>query len=234
MAVDHGMIEFDRVVKSYGGGVKALDGVSLRIDKGEFVFLVGDSGAGKTTVLELILGETRPTEGDITVNGIDLDQLKNRQLYRYRRFIGMVFQDFRLFPDFTVYENVAFAQRIIEARPREMKERVREVLSQAGLEKKAKCYPRQLSGGEKQRTALARAVVNRPALLLADEPTGNLDQRNAEDIMRLLESINRQGTTVLTVSHNKELVRSMQKRQIVLKRGKIIRDDRNGGLLYDF
>ena len=232
MAVDHSMIEFDRVVKSYGGGVKALDGVSIRIDRGEFVFLVGDSGAGKTTLLELILGETRPTEGNISVNGIDVDQLKTRQLCRYRRFIGMVFQDFRLFPDFTVYENIAFAQRIAEAKPREMKDRIREVLSQAGLEKKAKYYPRQLSGGEKQRAALARAVVNRPVLLLADEPTGNLDQKNAEEIMRLLEEINRQGTTVLTVSHNQELVRAMRKRQIVLKSGKVIRDDRNGGLLY--
>ena len=232
--VDNTMILFDRVTKTYETGQKALDDVSIQIEKGEFVFLVGNSGAGKTTLLELILRETEADQGNIVVNGIDLRQLKERQVCRYRRYIGMVFQDFCLFPDFTVYENVAFAQRVIEADHKRMRNRVMEVLSQVGLEKKAGCYPGQLSGGEKQRTALARAVVNQPVLLLADEPTGNLDQKNAEEIMRLLEKINRQGTTVLVVSHNQELVKYMHKRQIALRYGKVIKDNRRGGLMYGF
>ena len=230
--VDNTMILFDRVTKTYETGQKALDDVSLQIEKGEFVFLVGNSGAGKTTLLELILREA--DQGNIVVNGIDLRQLKERQVCRYRRYIGMVFQDFCLFPDFTVYENVAFAQRVVEADHKRMRNRVMEVLSQVGLEKKAGCYPGQLSGGEKQRTALARAVVNQPVLLLADEPTGNLDQKNAEEIMRLLEKINRQGTTVLVVSHNQELVKYMHKRQIALRYGKVIKDNSRGGLMYGF
>lgn len=227
------MIILDRVTKIYGNGQKALDNVSLKIEKGEFVFLVGNSGAGKTTLLDLIMKETDPTEGSLTVNGVSLGQLRRRQVCRYRRYIGMVFQDFKLFPDFTVAENVAFAQRVVEADPKYIRERVREVLAGVGLERKAGSYPSQLSGGEKQRAALARAVVNRPVLLLADEPTGNLDQKNAEDIMRLLEKINREGTTVLTVSHNQELVRNMRKRQIVLRYGKVLKDSR-GGMFYDF
>lgn len=223
-AVDNSMIFFDRVTKIYGNGQKALDNVSLKVGRGEFVFLEGDSGAGKTTMLELILKETDPTQGNIQVNGIELAGLRERQIYQYRRYIGMVFQDFRLFPDFTVYENVAFAQRVVEADYKTMKRRVMEVLNQVGLGSKAKYYPDQLSGGEKQRTAIARAIVNRPVLLLADEPTGNLDQKNAEDIMRLLERINGQGTTVLVVSHNQELVRSMHRRQVVLRRGQVARD----------
>ena len=216
--VDNTMILFDRVTKTYGTGQKALDDVSLQIEKGEFVFLVGNSGAGKTTLLELILRETEADQGNIVVNGIDLRQLKERQVCRYRRYI----------------ENVAFAQRVVEADHKRMRNRVMEVLSQVGLEKKAGCYPGQLSGGEKQRTALARAVVNQPVLLLADEPTGNLDQKNAEEIMRLLEKINRQGTTVLVVSHNQELVKYMHKRQIALRYGKVIRDNSRGGLMYGF
>lgn len=223
-AVDNSMIFFDRVTKIYGNGQKALDNVSLKVGRGEFVFLEGDSGAGKTTMLELILKETDPTQGNIQVNGIELAGLRERQIYQYRRYIGMVFQDFRLFSDFTVYENVAFAQRVVEADYKTMKRRVMEVLNQVGLGSKAKYYPDQLSGGEKQRTAIARAIVNRPVLLLADEPTGNLDQKNAEDIMRLLERINGQGTTVLVVSHNQELVRSMHRRQVVLRRGQVARD----------
>ena len=219
--VDNTMISFDRVTKTYGTGQKALDDVSLQ-----------NSGAGKTTLLELILRETEADQGNIVVNGIDLRQLKERQVCRYRRYIGMVFQDFCLFPDFTVYENVAFAQRVVEADHKRMRSRVMEVLGQVGLEKKAGCYPGQLSGGEKQRTALARAVVNQPVLLLADEPTGNLDQKNAEEIMRLLEKINRQGTTVLVVSHNQELVKYMHRRQIALRYGKVIKDSSRGGLMY--
>lgn len=232
--MDNSIIFFDRVTKVYGNAQKALDDVSLKVDKGEFVFLEGDSGAGKTTLLELILKETEPTGGNIRVNGIDLGGLRERQVYRYRRYIGMVFQDFRLFPDFTVYENVAFAQRVVEAEHRVMKRRVMEVLGQVGLASKARFYPDQLSGGERQRTALARAVVNQPALLLADEPTGNLDQKNAEEIMRLLEKVNSQGTTVLVVSHNQELVRTMHKRRIVLRRGRIVRDLAREGMAYGY
>lgn len=161
-AVDNSMIFFDRVTKIYGNGQKALDNVSLKVGRGEFVFLEGDSGAGKTTMLELILKETDPTQGNIQVNGIELAGLRERQIYQYRRYIGMVFQDFRLFSDFTVYENVAFAQRVVEADYKTMKRRVMEVLNQVGLGSKAKYYPDQLSGGEKQRTAIARAIVNRP------------------------------------------------------------------------
>lgn len=226
------MILFDGVTKLYETGQTALDNVSLEIGRGEFVFLVGNSGAGKTTLLDLILKEIEPDAGRIMVNGIDLRQLKERQVCRYRRYIGMVFQEFCLFPDFTVYENVAFSQRVVEAEPHQMKSRVMEVLREVGLEQKAKCRPGQLSGGEKQRTALARAIVNRPELLLADEPTGNLDQKNAEEIMRLLEKINRRGTTVLMVSHNQELVKHMHKRQIALRYGKVIKDHSKGGLMY--
>ena len=232
--MDNPMIVLDHVTKVYGGGQKALDDVSLEIKAGEFVFLTGNSGAGKTTLLDLIPKETEPTKGNVVVNGISLSQLKERQIYRYRRFIGTVFQDFKLFPDFTVYENVAFAQRVMEAEPKEMKVSVRDALFRVGLEKKASCYPGQLSGGEKQRTALARAMVNRPVLLLADEPTGNLDQRNAEDIMRLLEKINEQGTTILTVTHNLDLVKVMHKREISIRYGKVIRDNSMGGLAYEF
>ena len=232
MPVDNSMIVFDKVTKIYGKTQKALDEVSLQIDKGEFVFLSGNSGAGKTTLLELVLRDARPDKGDIWVNGIELGSLRERQVYQYRRYIGMVFQDFRLFQDFTVYENVAFAQRVIEAEKKKMRSRVREVLRQVGLEDKAGCYPGQLSGGEQQRTALARAVVNQPVLLLADEPTGNLDQKTAEEIMRLLEKVNRQGTTVLAVTHNQELVKHMHKRQIVLSCGRIARDLAREGLAY--
>ena len=232
-AVDNSMIFFDRVTKIYGNGQKALDNVSLKVGRGEFVFLEGDSGAGKTTMLELILKETDPTQGNIQVNGIELAGLRERQIYQYRRYIGMVFQDFRLFSDFTVYENVAFAQRVVEADYKTMKRRVMEVLNQVGLGSKAKYYPDQLSGGEKQRAALARAIVNKPVLLLADEPTGNLDHENGEDIMRLLNTINETGTTVLVVSHNRDLVRSMKKREVTLKNGRIIKDSDRGGFLYE-
>lgn len=225
--MDNAMIVLDHVTKVYGGQ-KALDQVSLEIKTGEFVFLTGSSGAGKTTLLELILKETEPTKGSLVVNGIQLSQLKERQIYRYRRFIGMVFQDFKLFPDFTVYENVAFAQRLIGAESKDMKISVRDALFKVGLEKKAFCYPGQLSAGEKQRAAIARAVVNRPVLLLADEPTGNLDQRNAEDIMRLLEKFNDQGTTILAVTHNQDLVKVMRKREISVRYGKVIRDTGKG------
>ena len=221
--VDNTMILFDRVTKTYGTGQKALDDVSLQIEKGEFVFLVGNSGAGKTTLLELILRETEADQGNIVVNGIDLRQLKERQVCRYRRYIGMVFQDFCLFPDFTVYENVAFAQRVIEADHKRMRSRVMEVLSQVGLEKKAGCYPGQLSGGEKQRTALARAVVNQPVLLLADEPTGNLDSRTSQDVLGLLKVTGEKfGQTIVMITHNEEIAQ-MADRIIRIEDGRIVK-----------
>ena len=231
--MDSSMVVLSGVSKVYPNGQKALDNINLDIRKGEFLFLSGSSGAGKTSLLELLLKEEEPTRGTVRVNGIDLGQLKERQVYRYRRMIGMVFQDFRLFPDFKVYENVAFAQRVLEIRPDTIRSRVRNVLSQVGLESKERYYPKQLSGGEKQRAALARAIVNKPVLLLADEPTGNLDQENGEDIMRLLKTINETGTTVLVVSHNRDLVRSMKKREVTLKNGKIIKDSDRGGFLYE-
>lgn len=227
------MITFRQVTKVYRNGQKALDRVNLEIEKGEFVFLLGDSGAGKTTLLDLILKETEPTSGEIRVNGIDLTQLKSRQIYRYRRFLGVVFQDFKLFPDFNVYENVAFAQMVNEVPDGQVREQVMRALAKVGLERKAKSYPAQLSGGEKQRAALARAIVNQPVLLLADEPTGNLDHKNAVDIMWLLEKINENGTTVLVVSHNREIVRHMNKREITLSHGRVIKDSKRGGYFYE-
>lgn len=221
--VDNTMILFDRVTKTYETGQKALDDVSIQIEKGEFVFLVGNSGAGKTTLLELILRETEADQGNIVVNGIDLRQLKERQVCRYRRYIGMVFQDFCLFPDFTVYENVAFAQRVIEADHKRMRNRVMEVLSQVGLEKKAGCYPGQLSGGEKQRTALARAVVNQPVLLLADEPTGNLDSKTGSEIMDLFHQLHEQGNTIVLITHDQS-VAMQAKRRITISDGRVEED----------
>lgn len=231
--MDNKMITFRQVTMVYRTGQKALDRVNLEIDKGEFVFLLGDSGAGKTTLLDLILKETEPTSGEICVNGIELTQLKTRQIYRYRRFLGVVFQDYKLFPDFNVYENVAFAQMVNEAPSGQVKEQVMRALTKVGLERKMKSYPDQLSGGEKQRVALARAIVNQPVLLLADEPTGNLDHKNAVDIMWLLEKINEGGTTVLVVSHNKEIVRNMKKREITLSHGRVIMDSKRGGYFYE-
>lgn len=231
--MDNKMITFRQVTKVYRTGQKALDRVNLEIEKGEFVFLLGDSGAGKTTLLDLILKETEPTNGEITVNGIDLTQLKSRQIYRYRRFLGMVFQDYKLFPDFNVYENVAFAQMVNEEPAGQVRSQVIKALTKVGLERRMKNYPDQLSGGEKQRVALARAIVNQPVLLLADEPTGNLDHKNAVDIMRLLEKINEGGTTVLVVSHNREIVRNMKKREITLSHGRVIMDSKRGGYFYE-
>ena len=186
--MDNSMIFFDWVTKIYGNGQKALDNVSLKVGRGEFVFLEGDSGAGKTTMLELILKETDPTQGNIQVNGIELAGLRERQIYQYRRYIGMVFQDFRLFSDFTVYENVAFAQRVVEADYKTMKRRVMEVLNQVGLGSKAKYYPDQLSGGEKQRTAIARAIVTRPVLLL-DDVLSELDSSRQNYLLKSIDRI---------------------------------------------
>lgn len=228
------MITLDDVVMVYEKGTQpAIDHVSLNIEKGEFVFVVGNSGSGKTTMVELLLKELNPTSGSIYVNGKELNRLRGNSIAKYRRGIGVVFQDFRLLKDRNVYENVAFAQRVIEKPNRVIKKRVPEVLTLVGLADKYRSYPRELSGGEQQRVALARALVNRPNILLADEPTGNLDPRNSEEIMRLLEEINMRGTTVLVVTHNREIVNMMKKRVIRLRKGVIVSDEKEGGYIED-
>lgn len=225
------MIDLMNVSKSYTKGHPALYGVNLHIEKGEFVFLVGNSGSGKSTLIKLLLKELEPSEGFVGVNGRDLNRMKRRQIPKYRRELGVVFQDFRLLQDRNVFENVAFAQRVTGVPGRVIKRRVPEVLSLVGLAEKYKSFPTELSGGEQQRVAIARALVNRPAILLADEPTGNLDPGTSFEIMHLLEEINRQGTTVLVVTHNKEIVNSLRKRVIVVQQGEIVSDEQEGEYL---
>jgi cell division transport system ATP-binding protein len=227
------MITLDRVSKSYDKGHPALDNISLHIDKGEFVFVVGASGSGKSTFIKLLLKELDPTKGTITVNGNNLSRLPRRKIPKYRRGLGVVFQDFRLLKDRNVYENVAFAQRVIEKPTALLKKNVPEVLTLVGLADKYKSLPKELSGGEQQRVALARALVNRPDILLADEPTGNLDPKNSIEIMKLLEEINMRGTTVVVVTHNREIVNAMKKRVVRLRKGVIISDEKEGGYVED-
>lgn len=222
------MILLENVSKAYKAGIPALNDVSLHIEEGEFVFVVGDSGSGKSTLIKLLLKELDPTVGNITINGRSLNDLKRKQIPRFRRNIGVVFQDFRLLKDRNVYENIAFAQRVISTPNKKIKRRVPVMLSMVGLAAKYKSYPRQLSGGEQQRVAIARALVNGPKILLADEPTGNLDNHNAWDIMKLLDEINKKGTTVLVVTHNMEIVKAMKKRVITMKKGVIVSDERLG------
>lgn len=223
------MIDLKGVSKSYAKGQPAVDNVTLHVDKGEFVFIVGNSGSGKSTLIKLLLKELDATSGQIVVNGKDLGKMKHRKVAKYRRGIGVVFQDFRLLKDRNVFENVAFAQRVIERPTRVIKKRVPEVLTLVGLASKYRSFPKELSGGEQQRVALARALVNRPDLLLADEPTGNLDPNNSFEIMKLLEEINERGTTVLVVTHNREIVNAMKKRVITMKKGVIVSDEKEGG-----
>lgn len=223
------VILLDHVSKTYPSGVEALNDVSLSIRKGEFVFIVGTSGSGKSSLIKLLTKEIEPTSGHIIVNGKDLGRLRHRHVSKYRRTIGVVFQDFRLLKDRNVYENVAFAQRVIEVPTRVIRRRVPKVLSLVGLTDKYKSLPRELSGGEQQRVALARALVNNPNVLLADEPTGNLDPNNSWEIMNLLDEINKRGTTIIIVTHNKEIVDMMQKRVITLNDGVIVSDEQKGG-----
>ena len=225
------IIVLDNVSKSYATGAPALNGVSLTVKQGEFVFIVGDSGSGKSTLIKLLLRELLPTSGELYVNGQSLVDLKRRNVPKYRRNLGVVFQDFRLLKDRNVYENVAFAQRIIQVPNREIRKNVPSILSVVGLAGKYKAKPRQLSGGEQQRVALARALINRPPILLCDEPTGNLDPKNSWEIMKLLEQINKKGTTVLVVTHNREIVNEMQKRVITMKKGIIVSDEEKGGYI---
>ena len=227
------MITLENVSKSYAKGQPALNDVSLHIDKGEFVFIVGNSGSGKSTLIKLLLKELEPTSGTIIVNDQNLGKMKRRKVPKYRRGVGVVFQDFRLLKDRNVYENVAFAQSVIERPNRVIKKRVPEILTLVGLAEKYKSFPRELSGGEQQRVALARALVNRPNILLADEPTGNLDPKNSLEIMKLLEEINERGTTVLVVTHNREIVNSFRKRVITMRKGVIVSDEEEGGYLED-
>jgi len=227
------MIALDNVYKTYSTGVSALSGVSLKIRKGEFVFVVGSSGSGKTTLFKLLLKELEPTSGAIYMNNKNLGRLRRRRIPRMRRGIGVVFQDFRLLKDRTVYENIAFAQRVVGKSSRVIKETVPQLLTLVGLADKGASYPKELSGGEQQRVALARALANNPPVLLADEPTGNLDPKNAWEIMKLLEEINLRGTTVIVVTHNKEIVEKMQKRVILMSNGVIVSDESKGGYTYE-
>ena len=228
------MITLTNVSKYYDKSRRpALDNVSLHIDKGEFVFVVGNSGSGKTTLVRLLLKEIEASSGSIVVNGSELTKMRRRKVPKYRRGVGVVFQDFRLLRDRNIFENVAFAQRVIEKPNRVIKKNVPEVLTLVGLADKYRSRPRQLSGGEQQRVALARALVNRPAILLADEPTGNLDPKNSQEIMKLLEEINARGTTVLVVTHNKEIVNPMKKRVIRLRKGVITSDEKEGVYIED-
>ena len=227
------MIEFKNVSKVYDNNVKALSNVNIKIDAGDFVFLVGPSGAGKSPFVKMLLKEIEPSEGQIIVDGIELSKIKRKKVPFHRRKIGMVFQDFRLIPSLNVYENVAFAMRVLEASPSEIKKQVPIALSLVGLSNKQKMFPNQLSGGEQQRVSIARAIVNKPLVLIADEPTGNLDPETAKEIMALIEDINRSGTTVVMATHAKEIVDDMQKRVIAIEKGQVVRDEEKGGYEYE-
>ena len=224
------MIRLEHVSKSFSQGIPALNDVSLHISDGEFVFIVGDSGSGKSTLIKLLLKELEPTSGDITINSTNIRKLPHRKVPYFRRNIGCVFQDFRLLNDRNVYDNVAFAQRVVGASNRSIRQKVPMMLSMVGLAAKYRSFPRQLSGGEQQRVAIARALVNNPRILLADEPTGNLDNNNAWEIMNLLEVINSRGTTVVVVTHNMEIVRAMGKRVITIQKGTVVSDSLTDGM----
>ena len=222
------MIKFENVSKIYENNVKALSDLNIEIGMGEFVFLVGPSGSGKSTFIKMLLKEVEPTTGQVIVGSTNLSKLTRKQIPYFRRKVGMVFQDFRLIPNLSVYENVAFAMKVVEATPKEIRKRVPMVLSLVGLSHKYKMFPNELSGGEQQRVSLARAIVNNPTVLIADEPTGNLDPKTAKEIMELLDDINKAGTTVLMATHAKEIVDSMKKRVLEIEGGEIIRDEKRG------
>lgn len=223
------MITLKNVSKKYPNGSTGVADINITIDKGEFVFFIGSSGSGKSTLIKLLEKELDPTDGKIIINSINTTTMPRNQVPYLRRNLGVVFQDFRLLPNKTVYENVAFAMQVIEAPFRQIRRNVPTVLSLVGLQKKSRAYPRELSGGEQQRTALARAIVNNPPILIADEPTGNLDPNTAWDIMCLLDDINKRGTTVVVATHAKDIVDLMKKRVVALKHGHIISDEQKGG-----
>ncbi|WP_102399078.1 cell division ATP-binding protein FtsE [Haloimpatiens massiliensis] len=227
------MIKFENVTKVYNNNVLALSNVNIEIDSGEFVFLVGPSGAGKSTFIKILLREIQTSSGTVTVNNINLTELKRSEVPYYRRKIGVVFQDFRLIPSLNVYENVAFAMRVTGASSREIRKKVPTVLSLVGLSKKYKAFPNELSGGEQQRVSLARAIVNNPSLLIADEPTGNLDPETTLEIMNILQDINRAGTTIVMATHAKDIVDNMKKRVIAIEKGAIARDEQRGRYGYE-
>ncbi|CQR46451.1 Cell division ATP-binding protein FtsE [Paraliobacillus sp. PM-2] len=227
------MIEMQGIYKTYPNGVTALNGIDVYIDQGEFVYVVGPSGAGKSTFIKLIFQEVKPSKGDIKVNNWDLTTLKQKEVPFLRRDIGVVYQDFKLLPKFTVYENIAFALEVLEETPRNIRKRVMEVLDQVGLKNKARFIPDELSGGEQQRVSIARAIANHPKLLIADEPTGNLDPETSWEIMKVLEEINATGTTILMATHSKEIVNTIKKRVIAIEDGLIVRDEHRGEYGYE-
>ena len=222
------MIEFKNVSKKYGTGTVAVDNANFTIEKGEFAFLIGNSGSGKSTIIKMMLKEEEPSAGNIFIKGRDITKIKPSKVPYLRRSMGIVFQDFRLLPDKTVYDNVAFAMYVVRASQKHIKRQVPMVLSLVGLSQKAKMYPNELSGGEQQRVALARAIVNNPSMLIADEPTGNLDPNTAWDIMELLNDINLRGTTVVVATHAKDIVDRMNRRVIRIDHGNIVRDEKGG------
>lgn len=227
------MIEMHDIWKTYADGTNALRGISVRIDRNEFVYVVGPSGAGKSTFMKLIYREEVPTKGQLSVNGFNIGKLKPRKIPYVRRNIGVIFQDFRLLPKLTIYENVAFAMEVIEAPRRVIKKRTMEVLELVGLKHKHNALPSQLSGGEQQRVSIARAIVNNPSVIVADEPTGNLDPETSAGIMNLLEEINFRGSTIIMATHNKDIVNSMRKRVIAIENGLIVRDEARGEYGYE-
>lgn len=227
------MIQMKNVTKKYANGVVAVNGISVHIRPGEFVYVVGPSGAGKSTFIKLMYREEKATSGSVVINGIDLSTLKNRQVPAFRRNVGVVFQDFKLLPRLTAYENIAFALEVTEEEPAVIRKRVMEVLELVGLTHKAKMFPHELSGGEQQRVSIARSIVNTPQLVIADEPTGNLDPDTSWDIMHLFEKINAQGTTIVMATHNKEIVNTARRRVIAIEGGIIVRDQDGGEYGYE-
>jgi cell division transport system ATP-binding protein len=227
------MIEMQDVYKTYPNGVVALNGVNVRIKQGEFVYVVGPSGAGKSTLVKMMYREEKPTSGSIMVNGVNLAKLKDSKVPLLRRHIGVVFQDFKLLPKLTVYENVAFALEVIEESPKVIRKKVMEVLELVGLKHKVRSYPDELSGGEQQRVSIARSIVNSPKIVIADEPTGNLDPETSWGIMELFEKINNRGTTIVMATHNREIVNTIRRRVIAMENGKIVRDEAKGEYGYE-
>src|SRR5690625_1735701 len=231
--VDKQMIVMNDVHKTYANGVTAVNGISISIEQGEFVYIVGPSGAGKSTFIRLIYREEVPTKGEIKIHNMELSKLKQKEIPYFRRQIGVVFQDFKLLPRLTVYENVAFALEVIEMPPDKIRDRVMEVLDLVGLKHKARSFPNELSGGEQQRVSIARAIANYPKIIIADEPTGNLDPDTSWTIMRILEEINMRGTTVIMATHSKEIVNSVKKRVIAIENGMVVRDEEQGVYGYE-
>lgn len=227
------MIEMQNVYKKYPNGIIAANGLNVHIKQGEFVYVVGPSGAGKSTFIKMMYREEKATDGSIMVNGINLSKLKNSKIPYFRRQIGVVFQDFKLLPTLTVFENVAFALEVIEEQPKSIKKRVMDVLNLVGLKHKARMLPTELSGGEQQRVSIARSIVNRPRVMIADEPTGNLDPETSWEIMRIFEEINNRGTTVVMATHNREIVNAIRHRVIAIEGGKIVRDENRGEYGYE-